>query len=215
MKALGMIEVYSFSTAVAAADAAAKAADVSIIAFDRNRPISPDVPAPLVMEIKMEGNVSAVRAGVDAAVEFAKREGKYIVSHVIANPDKDTEKMAYLVDMNKDKFNKKFPKTMKGVVPPAKTGESIGLIEIQGLVAAIESLDNMLKTADVRLVHTEKRLGGRLVTFIIAGTVSAVKAAIESGCASGGALGEVYGMEVIASPHEEILKFFDMGNTEE
>ena len=40
---------------------------------------------------------------------------------MIANPDKDTEKMAYLVDMNKDKFNKKFPKTMKGVVPPAKT----------------------------------------------------------------------------------------------
>ena len=37
MKALGMIEVYGFSMAVRAADAAAKAADVEIIAFDRNR----------------------------------------------------------------------------------------------------------------------------------------------------------------------------------
>ena len=55
MKALGMIEVYSFTTAVCAADAAAKAADVKVIAFDRNRPISPDVPAPLVMEIKQIG----------------------------------------------------------------------------------------------------------------------------------------------------------------
>ena len=64
MKALGMIEVYSFTTAVCAADAAAKAADVKVIAFDRNRPISPDVPAPLVMEIKLEGSVAAVQAAV-------------------------------------------------------------------------------------------------------------------------------------------------------
>ena len=57
MQALGMIEVYSFTTAVCVADVAAKAADVKIIAFDRNRPISPDVPAPLVMVVKMEGPV--------------------------------------------------------------------------------------------------------------------------------------------------------------
>ena len=68
MKALGMIEVYSFTTAVCAADAAAKAADVKVIAFDRNRPISPDVPAPLVMEIKLEGSVAAVQAAVEARV---------------------------------------------------------------------------------------------------------------------------------------------------
>ena len=39
--------------------------------------------------------------------------------------------------------------------------DSLGLLEVQGLVAAIEGLDTMLKTANVRLVHTEKRLGGR------------------------------------------------------
>ena len=61
MKALGMIEVYSFTTAVCAADAAAKAADVKVIAFDRNRPISPDVPAPLVMEIKLEGSLYSLK----------------------------------------------------------------------------------------------------------------------------------------------------------
>ena len=71
MKALGMIEVYSFTTAVCAADAAAKAADVKVIAFDRNRPISPDVPAPLVMEIKLEGSVAAVQAAVEAGVNLS------------------------------------------------------------------------------------------------------------------------------------------------
>ena len=88
--------------------------------------------------------------------------------------------------------------------------ESIGLLEVQGLVASIEGLDAMLKAADVRLIHTEKRLGGRLVTIVVAGSVSAVKAAIEAGEKMASVLGTVYGSEVIASPHAEVTKFFDM-----
>ncbi len=210
MKALGMVEVYSFSTAVAAADAAAKAADVSVIAFDRNRPISPDVPAPLVMEIKIEGNVAAVKAAVEAAKAYADSEGKFIVSHTIANPAEDTEYMAYLLDINKDKHNKKLPKNMKNVEAPKSTGEAIGLLEIQGLVAAIEGIDNMLKAADIRLVHMERRLGGRLVTAIVAGSVSSVKAALESGKAAAEKIGEIFGCELIPNPSTEITKFFDM-----
>ncbi|MBQ3054247.1 MAG: BMC domain-containing protein [Clostridia bacterium] len=112
MKALGMIEVYSFSLAVKVADIAAKAANVKIIAFDRTRPKSADVPAPLVMVVKMEGDVSDVRAAVDAGVQYAKANGKYLVSHIIANPGKGIEKLAYLLDINKDKYNKKLPKSM-------------------------------------------------------------------------------------------------------
>ena len=88
--------------------------------------------------------------------------------------------------------------------------ESIGLLEIQGLVAAIEGLDAMVKAADVRIIHTEKRLGGRLVTMIVAGSVSAVTVALESGKAAAAELGEIFGCEVIANPHEEVLKFFDI-----
>ena len=88
--------------------------------------------------------------------------------------------------------------------------ESLGLLEIQGLVAAIEGLDAMLKAADVRVIHSEKRLGGRLVTFIIAGSVSAVTAALEVGKERAAVLGEIFGCEVIANPHDEILKFFDI-----
>lgn len=113
MRALGVIEVYSFTTALCAADAAAKAADVKVIAFDRNRPIREDVPAPLVMAVKVEGKVADVRAAVEAAEAYAKEKGRFIVSHIIANPAQDTEKMAYLLDINRDGFNKKLPKTMK------------------------------------------------------------------------------------------------------
>ncbi len=88
--------------------------------------------------------------------------------------------------------------------------ESLGLLEIQGLVAAIEGLDAMLKAANVRVIHSEKRLGGRLVTFIIAGSVSAVTAALEVGKERAAVLGEIFGCEVIANPHDEILKFFDI-----
>lgn len=209
MKALGMIEVYSFTTAVCVADLCAKTSDVKVIAFDRNRPISPDVPAPLVMVVKIEGDTSSVQSAVEAGVAYAKDKGKYIVSHIIANPGEDMEKMGYLMDINKDKYNKKLPKSFLGKDVEEKSTKAIGLLEVQGLVASIEGLDTMLKSAEVRLVHTEKRLGGRLVTLIITGSVSAVNAAIENGSASASVLGQVYGCEVIARPHSEITKFFD------
>jgi len=212
MNALGMVEVYSFTTAVCVADVAAKTSDVKIIAFDRNRPISPDVPAPLVMIVKFEGDVAAVKAAVEAGVEYAKAEGKYIVSHVIPNPGIGVEKMAYLMDINKDKYNKKLPKSFLGIdyEAPANNNEAIGLLEVSGLVASIEGADSMLKAANVRLIHSEKRLGGRLVTYIIRGNVAAVKAAVEAGEENAKVLGAIFGKAVIARPHDEIMKFFDI-----
>ncbi len=214
MKALGLIEVYSFTTALCVADVAAKAADVRVIAFDRTRPGSADVPAPLVMLVKLEGNVAAVKAAVEAGVECAKRDGKYIISHVIANPGEGMDKMAYLLDINKDKFNKKLPKTFLNLpedqIAKPTVRKSIGFIEIDGLVASIEGLDAMLKAADVRLVHTEKRLGGRLVTIIVSGEVSAVTAATQAGAKAAAPIGKVIGSAVLANPHDEVTKFFDM-----
>ncbi len=217
MKALGMIEVYSFTTAVCAADLMAKTGNVHVIAFDRNRPFAKGFPVPLIMAAKIEGDVADVKASVEAASEFAKSRGHYIVSHCIPNPGEDVDKMAYRLDINKDKFNKKLPKSFQGALDGYEFygDNSIGLLEVEGLVASIDGLDAMLKAADVRLVHTEKRLGGRLVTLIIAGKVSAVKSALESGKAAASPKGTVYGCEVIANPHAEILKFFDMDNGKE
>ena len=212
MKALGLIEVYSFTTAVCVADTAAKAADVKIVAFDRNRPFNPGFPVPLIMAAKIEGNVADVKASIEAAKAYAQDKGHYIVSHVIPNPGEDVDKMTYLMDINKDKFNKKLPKNFRGAedVYEVEGSGAIGLLEVSGLTASIVGLDEMVKTADVRLVHTEKRLGGRLVTLIITGKVDAVNSAIERGKAITEPYSPAYGCEVIANPHPEVLKFFDM-----
>ena len=107
MNALGMIEVFGFTTAVCTADVAAKAADVRIIAFDRNKPAAGDAAeVPLVMLVKMEGEVGAVNAAMEAGVAYAKGKGLYITSHVIARPGPDVDKMAYRNDIGKDKLRK-------------------------------------------------------------------------------------------------------------
>ena len=45
--------------------------------------------------------------------------------------------------------------------------KSYGFIEITGVVAAMDALDIMCKTADVELASWERKLGGRLVTLIV------------------------------------------------
>ncbi len=210
MNALGMLEVYSFTAAVCAADVCAKSGGVKITAFDRNRPKSADVPAPLVMHIKLEGGVADVKAAVEAGAEYAKSKGKYIVSHVIPRPAEKVDRLAYRLDINKDKFNKKLPKTFLGYDGEISAEpHCIGLLEVQGLVAAITGLDAMAKAADVRLVHTEKRLGGRLVTLVITGRIDAVESALGAGREAAKNLGDVFGCEAIANLHPEVARFFD------
>ena len=90
--------------------------------------------------------------------------------------------------------------------------KAIALLEVQAMSAAIEGLDAMLKAADVRLIHVEKRLGGRLVTVVVDGTVSAVSAAAEAGREAAARVGNVKLCEVIARPHPEITKFLYTDN---
>ena len=85
--------------------------------------------------------------------------------------------------------------------------KAIALLEVQAMVAAIAGLDAMLKAADVRLIHVEKRLGGRLVTIVVDGTISDVTAAAQAGKAAAAQVGKVKPCEVIARPHPQITKF--------
>ena len=82
--------------------------------------------------------------------------------------------------------------------------KSLGLIEVESVAAAVDCLDLMCKAADVEFVTWERKLGGRLVTVIVTGQVSAVKAAVEA--AANGAIKELAAYAVIASPHEETLR---------
>lgn len=83
-------------------------------------------------------------------------------------------------------------------------GKALGFVEISGVTAAVDALDIMCKTADVSFVTWERKLGGRLVTIIVEGNVSAVTQAVEA--AAEKAIKKPVAANVIANPHEEILR---------
>ena len=83
-------------------------------------------------------------------------------------------------------------------------GKSYGFIEITGVVAALDALDIMCKTADVDLVTWERKLGGRLVTMVIQGEIAAVRQAVEAACTK--AIKKPVSYGVIANPHPEIVR---------
>lgn len=90
--ALGMIEVCGFVTSIVVADAAAKAADVKILALDKNKPAAGDAAeVPLIMIVKIGGEVSAVEQAVEAGVREAKARGLY-VTHTSSGARRRTPK---------------------------------------------------------------------------------------------------------------------------
>ncbi len=87
---------------------------------------------------------------------------------------------------------------------------SIGLVEVSGLGDAIFMLDDMCKAADVEFVATERKLGGRLVTVVVKGELTAVKASVDAGVAKATELGSFKASQVIARPHKEILPYLHL-----
>ena len=91
---------------------------------------------------------------------------------------------------------------------------SLGLVEVSALGNAIAMLDEMVKVANVEFVAVERKLGGRLVTIVVKGSVSAVTASVETGRHFAEKLGCLKSAEVIANPHPEILKFVHLDKEE-
>ena len=103
-EAIGIIEMFGFVSAITAADAAAKAADVKIIAIDSNKPANAEsVEVPLIMAVKVQGEVSAVEAAVEAAAKAAESVSGLINKHVIARPTDDAVKMANRISVGRDR----------------------------------------------------------------------------------------------------------------
>lgn len=85
--------------------------------------------------------------------------------------------------------------------------KSLGFVEVSGTVAALDALDIMCKSAGVSLVTWERKLGGRLVTIIVEGSVSDVTEAVEN--AKKKCLSEVCASNVIANPHSETARMVE------
>lgn len=88
MQALGLIETLGYTTAVSAADAALKAADVQLIAVEKVIGVG----GSLGVTIHLSGDVAAVGAAVDAGKAEARRIGTVISAHVIAKAHEDVNR---------------------------------------------------------------------------------------------------------------------------
>jgi ethanolamine utilization protein EutM len=85
---------------------------------------------------------------------------------------------------------------------------ALGLIETQGLVGLISAVDSMLKAASVELASQIIKLDGGLVSVMIRGDVSSVRAAIEAGADAAGRIGELKAAHVIPRPGDVITRTF-------
>lgn len=117
-KALGLIEVRGFLGAVVVADAALKAANVSLLNVETVKSG--------LNTVQLVGDVSAVRSAVEAAVEIAQDQPYYLHSHVIARLDSQTDSILLPIqrEVNKD-------------VSKAETSSSLE----ESVLEAIDSID--------------------------------------------------------------------------
>ncbi|KGF07519.1 Propanediol utilization protein PduA [Urinicoccus massiliensis] len=81
--ALGLIETRGLVGAIEAADAMCKAANVSLVRYEK-------IGSGLVT-VMVRGDVGAIKAAVDAGTSAAERVGEVVSTHVIPRPHKDVE----------------------------------------------------------------------------------------------------------------------------
>lgn len=89
-----------------------------------------------------------------------------------------------------------------------KEYEAIGVVEVKHFTTALKVVDAMCKAAEVKLLASEKTLGGRLVTIIVGGSISNVNASVEVAKLTCQGKEELLKMAItISRPHKEIMKF--------
>lgn len=83
--ALGLIETKGLVSAIEAADAAAKAAKVTLVGITKTNPA--------LMTVQVTGETAAVRSAIDAAKAAAERVGTVVSTHIIPRPSSDVARM--------------------------------------------------------------------------------------------------------------------------
>jgi ethanolamine utilization protein EutM len=191
---LALLEVGNLAPALLAADRCVKATNVRIVGIE-----SADSAAQCIKLIGAAGDVrEAGRVGLAAALAM----GTTAELVVMAAPVEATSRLAAQPPVYNpllEIYDSRVPREHAMNQPDA-----IGLLETQGLVAALHATDEMLKGAAVSLVGKEK-IGAAYVTIIIRGDVAAVQSAIDSGKQTVERLGgKLIMADVIARPHAEL-----------
>ena len=79
---------------------------------------------------------------------------------------------------------------------------ALGLLEVEGMVAAVDAADAMLKAANVRLLSDQVLDPGRL-TLVVEGDLAACRAALDAGYAAAMRTGLVISRKEIGRPEED------------
>jgi microcompartment protein CcmL/EutN len=184
-EAIGMVETVGLTGAVEAGDAMSKAANVTLLGWDR-------VGSGLVT-VFCAGDVAAVKSAVDAGSQAASKVGQVHSVHVIPRPH--AELGAILPSGEKEEGEKG-----QGV-------RALGMIETRGATGVIEASDAMSKAADVEVVKIEG-IGGGYVTVMVSGDVGSVNASVSAGSESASRVGELVSQHVIPRPSDEVVALF-------
>ena len=193
---LALIEVDNLAPAFVVADRCSKAAGVRLLGIE-----STDGSAQC---IKLAGNPGDVAAAVEAAREITRQMGTESFATVLPAPLEQTSQLAtpeptFISALGN--YDNRIPKE-----DSMTQSNALGLLETQGLVAALHATDAMLKSSNVELLGKEK-IGAAFVTIMIRGDVAAVENAISTAQASLERLGgKLIMSDVIARPHEDLAK---------
>lgn len=131
-KALGLIEVRGFLGAIVVADAALKAANVSLLNVETVKSG--------LNTVQLVGDVSAVRSAVEAAVEIAQDQPYYLHSHVIARLDLQTDSILIPIRKEESKEVSKVETTSSVEESESNDLDSLEITEVslEPLVSEVE-----------------------------------------------------------------------------
>jgi ethanolamine utilization protein EutM len=90
-------------------------------------------------------------------------------------------------------------------------GNALGLIETMGLVGLISAVDAMLKAASVEIASSIIKLDGGVVSVMVRGDVSSVRAAVEAGAEAAAKIGELRAAHVIPRPDAAVVRAYAGG----
>jgi microcompartment protein CcmL/EutN len=198
--ALALLEIGNLAPAMLVADRCAKSAGVRILGIE-----SADSAAQC---IKLAGAPGDVREAGEVGLQLGRLMGTTAELVVMAAPLAVTLQLAKAPPVYNpllEIFDARVPRENSLDTDMSKqTSDAIGLLETQGLVAALHATDEMLKGAAVSLVGKEK-IGAAYVTIMIRGDVAAVQSAISSGKQTVERLGgKLILADVIARPHPDL-----------
>ena len=174
-KAIAMVEFMTVASGVNAADLMAKTAEIEVI--------EAQVVCPGKYIILISGDLSAVRAAVDAAK--TSNPNRLVDSFVLGNPHESIFPAIYgATEINNQK--------------------ALGIVETYSAASMVAAADAAAKTAVVQLVEIRlaKGMCGKSY-MVLTGDVAAVTAAVEKAKADIGDRGMLLDSSVIANPDEK------------